>query len=58
MTASLPCMQWLVVPTPRRPPAVASSIRMTPGCHCSRRPGVVRNSQATAGGASVGTLRP
>ena len=56
MTASLPCMQWLAEPGPRRPPvAPLTSTSVTHGCHVIRWPGLVRNSQATCGGTSVGT---
>ena len=56
MTASLPCMQWFAEPAPRRPPvAPLTSTSVTHGCQGIRWPGAVRNSQATCGGASVGT---
>src|ERR687898_368097 len=49
MTALLPCMQWLVAPTPRRLPVAITSTPVTPSCQVTRRPGVVTNSQATCG---------
>ena len=54
MLVSLPCMQWLVAPTPRRLPVALTSTPVTPICQLIRRPGVVTNSQATCGGAEVG----
>ena len=56
MTASLPCMQWLAEPGPRRPPVVPLTVTsVTHGCQVIRWPGFVMNSQATCGGTLVGT---
>ena len=58
MTASLPCMQWLDEPSPRRPPVAPLIVTsVTQGCQVIRCPGVVRNSHATCGGTFVGTER-
>ena len=46
--ASLPWMQWLVVPTPRRPVAVPPRSNSTPACQRTRRAGDVTNSQTRA----------
>jgi hypothetical protein len=52
-------MQWIVAPTLRRLPVLsARSTPVTPACHPARRPGTVMNSQATCGGALVGTDTP
>jgi hypothetical protein len=53
MLASLPCMQWLVAPTPRRLPVAVTFTPVTPSCQAIRRPGVVTNSQTVCGGAGV-----
>ena len=51
MLAFLPCTQWLTAPTPLLLPGATHSTAVIPGVQVSRRPGVVRNSQATCGGA-------
>ena len=52
--ASLPCMQWFVVPAPRRPVGVDSTISVIPGpATRGRRIGDVTHSHATAGGTGT-----
>jgi hypothetical protein len=58
MAASLPCMQWLVVPTPRLPPwSLDTMISVVPACQPRRLPGWVTNSHASWGGAHVSAVR-
>ena len=53
MIASLPCMQWLTTPIPRRPAGPATvSIPVTWTATGAGGAGVVRYSQTSACGAS------
>ena len=52
MRTSDPCMQWLMVPAPRRGLSGSSSTPVTSACHIGRNAGSVMYDQTTSRGAA------